>query len=116
MAISPETIPPSAKGVGFSENADEFPRLTPIAVCVMGLRLPAGTHDGETFWDLLINGRDARAEIPASRFAVEGFDGSLGGQGTIPMKDGYFLEDDISCLDTSFFSMSKSELERCDPQ
>ncbi|KAI1359407.1 polyketide synthase [Xylaria arbuscula] len=82
----------------------------------MGLRLPAGVNDGETFWDLLVNGRDARAQIPASRYAVEGFDGSLNGQGTIPMQHGYFLENDISCLDNSFFSMSKSELERCDPQ
>jgi acyl transferase domain-containing protein len=61
-------------------------------------------------------GGDARSEIPANRFAIEGFDASLFGQGAIHTKHGYFLEDDLSRLDTSFFSMSKQEIERCDPQ
>jgi acyl transferase domain-containing protein len=88
----------------------------PIAICGMGLRLPGGIQNGEDFWQLLINGRDARAEIPTSRFAIDGFDASLSGQAAIHTRHGYFLEDDLSRLDTSFFSMSKAEIERCDPQ
>ncbi|KAI0377169.1 polyketide synthase [Hypomontagnella monticulosa] len=88
----------------------------PIAICGISLRLPGGIHNGEDFWDLLVNGRDARTKIPASRFAIEGFDSSLGGPGAIHTRHGYFLEDDLSRLDTSFFSMSRNELERCDPQ
>ncbi|KAK3311877.1 polyketide synthase [Apodospora peruviana] len=82
----------------------------------MGMRLPGGIRNGHDFWDLLVNGRDARGEIPASRFNIEGFDDSLAGQGAIRTRHGYFLDEDLSCLDTSFFSMSRSELERCDPQ
>lgn len=88
----------------------------PIAICGIGLRLPGGIRDGDDFWKLLIDGRDARSEIPASRFNIDGFDASLAGQGAIHTRHGYFLEDDLSRLDTSFFSMSKSEMERCDPQ
>ncbi len=88
----------------------------PIAICGMGLRLPGGVRDGDSFWELLINGRDARGEVPSTRFAVEGFDDSLSGQGALPTKNGYFLEDDLSRIDTSFFSVSKAELEWCDPQ
>lgn len=88
----------------------------PIAICGIGLRLPGGIRNGDDFWDLLIHGKDARSEIPASRFAIDGFDASLSGQGAIPTRHGYFLDDDLSRLDTSFFSLSKNEIERCDPQ
>lgn len=88
----------------------------PIAICGIGLRLPGGVRDGDSFWELLINGRDARGEVPSTRFAVEGFDDSLSGAGALPTRNGYFLEDDLSRIDTSFFSMSKAELEWCDPQ
>ncbi|KAK3360559.1 polyketide synthase [Lasiosphaeria hispida] len=88
----------------------------PIAICGIGLRLPGSIRNCHDFWDLLLSGRDARSEIPTSRFAIGGFDASLAGQGSIHTRHGYFLDEDLSCLDTSFFSMSRSELERCDPQ
>jgi acyl transferase domain-containing protein len=90
----------------------------PIAICGIGLRLPGGIRTGDDFWNLLINNGDARSEIPASRFAIDGFDGSLGGggNGAIHTRHGYFLEEDLSRLDASFFSMTKREIERCDPQ
>ncbi|KAJ8125424.1 hypothetical protein O1611_g8215 [Lasiodiplodia mahajangana] len=108
---------PANRGTnGRNAGAEESPHLEPIAICGIGLRLPGGIHNGKDFWDLLVNGRDARTEIPANRFAIEGFDDSLDGQGVIRTRHGYFIDHDLSCLDTSFFSMSRSELERCDPQ
>lgn len=93
------------------------PTLEPIAICGLGLRLPGGIRNGDDFWDLLINGRDARGETPSTRFATEGFAAaSTSGNGTVPTRYGYYLEDDLARLDTSFFSMSKTELEWCDPQ
>ncbi|KAK4150451.1 putative polyketide synthase [Chaetomidium leptoderma] len=94
-------------------------KLEPIAICGVGLRLPGGIRNGDDFWELLVNGRDAQSEIPLSRFAIDGFDAfdaSLSGHGAIHTRRGYFLDDDLSRLDTSFFSMSKNEIERCDPQ
>lgn len=94
-----------------------LPKLThPIVICGFGLRLPGGIRDGDSFWDLLVNGKDARAPIPASRYNITGFDGSLDGRDPIKTMHGYFLDEDLSSLDASFFSMTKSELEKCDPQ
>lgn len=54
--------------------------------------------------------------IPASRYNISGFDGSLDGRDPIKTTHGYFLDEDLSSLDASFFSMTKTELEKCDPQ
>ncbi|KAH6689849.1 KR domain-containing protein [Plectosphaerella plurivora] len=82
----------------------------------MGMRLPGGITDATGFWDLLVNGRDARSPIPASRYNIDGFDDSLGGKGAIKTRHGYFLSQDLAQVDTSFFSMTKNEVEGCDPQ
>ncbi|EAL87813.1 polyketide synthase fgnA [Aspergillus fumigatus Af293] len=97
-------------------QANGSPFTEPIAICGLGLRLPGGIRDGDSFWDLLVNGRDARMPIPASRYNISGFDGSLDGRDPIKTTHGYFLDEDLSSLDASFFSMTKTELEKCDPQ
>jgi acyl transferase domain-containing protein len=86
-----------------------------IAVCGMGMRLPGNIRNAHEFWDVLVNGRDVRSPIPSSRFNAAGFDDSLGDVNAIKAKHGYFLEEDLSLFDPSFFSMSQTELERCDP-
>jgi acyl transferase domain-containing protein len=88
----------------------------PIAICGMALRLPGGVHDDEAFWDVLVNGKDTKTPIPANRWNSEGFGPSLGKRGAIKTQYGYFLKDDLSCLDASFFTMTKSDLEKTDPQ
>lgn len=88
----------------------------PVAICGMAMRLPGGVRSAEDFWNLLYNGRDARGPVPVDRYNADAFDNSLGGQGAIPPKEGYFLEEDLSTLDTSFFSVGKTELEKVDPQ
>ncbi|KAL2268084.1 hypothetical protein VTJ83DRAFT_2930 [Remersonia thermophila] len=108
MAFSPERTMSN----GLSRPRD----VEPIAVCGIGLRLPGGVRSGDDFWRLLVEGRDARDEIPAARFSADGFAASLGAKQAMPTRHGYFLQDDLSRLDTSFFSMSKKEAERCDPQ
>lgn len=80
------------------------------------MRLPGGIQNADQFWDLLLNGRDARSPIPDRAFNSNGFDDSLQGRWGIKAKQGYFLADDLTRLDTSFFSMSRTEVERCDPQ
>jgi acyl transferase domain-containing protein len=82
----------------------------------MALRLPGGIKDPEAFWDVLVNGKDLQAPIPSTRWNAAGFTNKLGNRSSIAAQKGYFLSDDLSTLDTSFFTMSKRELERCDPQ
>jgi acyl transferase domain-containing protein len=110
----------SSKSIGVTDHlagaTSELLDAGAIAICGIGLRLPGGIRNTDSFWDLLINGKDARGPIPSSRYNIDGFDASLGGKGAIITRHGYFLHDDLSQLDASFFSMSKNELEKCDPQ
>lgn len=94
-------------------NAPEPPQ---IAICGIALRLPGGISNCDDYWNLLYHGLDARRPIPNSRFNIEGFNDSLGGKDSIKTTHGYFIEDYLSCLDTSFFSMGKNELAGVDPQ
>ncbi|KAF5553596.1 polyketide synthase [Fusarium napiforme] len=101
---------------GQPNAAVDAPDAPQIAICGIALRLPGGISNCQDYWDLLYNGLDARRPIPSSRFNIDWFNDSLGGKDSIKTKHGYFIEDDLSCLDTSFFSLSKNELERVDPQ
>lgn len=102
------TPPSSARDSDDDASGHRLP--TPIAICGLALRLPGGIRDADAFWDALLNGRDMRGPIPKSRYNPVGF-----ASGTTPPY-GYFLEDDLAALDTSFFNLRKSELEAADPQ
>ena len=87
-----------------------------IAICGLGLRLPGGIRSADDFWDLLVNGRDAQGFICSDRYKFESFNDTLGNKGAIKTQKGYFLDDDLTSLDTLFSGMSKEELEKTDPQ
>ena len=97
-----------------SSEPDRIP--TPVAICGLALRLPGGIKDGNALWDFLMDGRDARAPIPSNRYNAEGFDGRLGTKATIETQYGYFLDHEVGNIDTSFFTMTSSELAKTDPQ
>ena len=107
-------------GCSTSKINGEYVRFTggqvPIAICGMGMRLPGGINDAEGFWDVLYNGKDLRTVIPAERYNAKAFSNALGKKGAIQTQYGYFLDDDLSHLDASFFTMTKTDLERTDPQ
>ena len=42
-----------------------------IAIIGIGCRFPGGANDAESFWKLLIEGRDAVTDAPADRWNVE---------------------------------------------
>lgn len=87
----------------------------PIAIVGMGMRLPGGVHDGQRFWDFLLNKEDGLCDIPSDRYNVEAFYGE-GKPGTVRTKRGYFLREDVGLMDNSFFSISKVEASKLDPQ
>jgi hypothetical protein len=91
--------------------------VEPIALVGMAMRLPGSVHNADEFWQLLAEKRSGLCEVPKDRFNVEGFQDPSGKPGTFKMSKGYYLQDvDIKQFDTSFFSLSKTELERLDPQ
>jgi hypothetical protein len=108
------TTPDRSPRVSHLDDKSLEPSL--VAVCGISLRLPGGIRSTGDYWALLINGKDARGPIPPSRYNIDGFSDVLGGKGAIKARYGYFIDDDLSTLDTSFFSMTRKEVERCDPQ
>ncbi|CAG8955553.1 hypothetical protein HYFRA_00009507 [Hymenoscyphus fraxineus] len=88
----------------------------PIAICGMSLRLPGGLKTPQAFWDFLLEGKDGRTEVPSTRYNISAFYDANGKPGSIPTKYGYFLNDDLGALDTSFFSMPRSEVEQANPE
>lgn len=87
----------------------------PIAICGIAIRLPGGIKSPRALWEFLIVGGDARGRVPPSRFDHHR-PNSPEGHARIMSEHGYFLDDDLRCLDVSFFNMPPAEVERMDPQ
>ncbi|KAI2643562.1 reducing type I polyketide synthase 10 [Xylaria nigripes] len=90
----------------------------PIAICGLACRLPGDSSSPKKLWDLLANGRSAQCDIPKSRFDVESFYHPDGADrpGSMKMKGGYFLQEDVRQFDNSFFGINNLEATYMDPQ
>lgn len=87
-----------------------------IAIIGIGCRFPGGVNDAESFWKLLVDGRDAISEVPADRWNIERFyDAETGITGKSISKRGGFL-DQIDQFDPQFFGISPREAPYIDPQ
>ncbi|KAI0393705.1 reducing type I polyketide synthase 10 [Xylariaceae sp. FL0594] len=90
----------------------------PIAICGLACRLPGESNSPKAFWDLIANGRTAQCDIPKSRFNADSFYHPDGADrpGSMKMKGGYFLQEDIRQFDNSFFGINNLEATYMDPQ
>src|ERR1700756_1074460 len=87
-----------------------------IAVIGIGCRFPGGVSDTESFWKLLVEGREAIGEVPPDRWNVDRFfDAELGLPGKSIARRGGFLEG-IDQFDPQFFGISPREAPYVDPQ
>lgn len=87
-----------------------------IAIIGIGCRFPGGVNDVESFWKLLVEGRDAVSDVPADRWNVERFyDPEPGIAGKSIAKRGGFL-DQVDQFDPQFFGISPREAPYIDPQ
>ncbi|EPS35514.1 hypothetical protein H072_11030 [Dactylellina haptotyla CBS 200.50] len=122
--ISP---PPSQDRVPYSY--DYLPEVTssvtsgaqnltePIAIVGLACRLPGEASSGSKFWDMLVNGRSGQCDFPETRFNVDGFYKASGDlAGSINMRGGYFIQDDIRDFENSFFGINNVEATYMDPQ
>ena len=62
---------------GRSQSGGED-KLEPIAVIGMALKFPQDATTPEAFWDMILNGRSARSDVPCERFDINGFYTSFG--------------------------------------
>src|SRR3954452_237230 len=87
-----------------------------IAIIGIGCRFPGGVNDAESFWRLLVEGRDAVSEVPSDRWSVERYyDPEPGIPGKTFAKRAGFL-DQIDQFDPQFFGISPREAPYVDPQ
>ena len=94
----------------------EMVRHEPIAIVGMGLRLPGGVHDAESFAKLLWSGVDPVTEIPGNRWSLESFyDEDPDAIGKMTTRHGAFLEH-VDKFDAEFFGIAPREAASMDPQ
>ena len=101
---------------GFSERRHNG--QAPLAICGMACRLPGGLTTPQELWDFLLAKKDGRCPVPESRYDGSAYYSATPKPGTNATEYGYFLDEsvDVGALDTSFFTMPRSEVERADPQ
>jgi acyl transferase domain-containing protein/NADPH:quinone reductase-like Zn-dependent oxidoreductase/NAD(P)-dependent dehydrogenase (short-subunit alcohol dehydrogenase family)/SAM-dependent methyltransferase/acyl carrier protein len=87
-----------------------------IAIIGIGCRFPGGVNDIESFWKLLVEGREAISDVPPDRWNIERFfDAESGLPGKSIARRGGFL-DRIDQFDPQFFGISPREAPYVDPQ
>ncbi|TAJ15956.1 MAG: SDR family NAD(P)-dependent oxidoreductase, partial [Planctomycetota bacterium] len=88
----------------------------PIAIVGIACRFPGGATDPESYWRLLMSGRDAITEIPASRWDLDAwYDADRAAPGKMYVRHGGFL-DGIDRFDAAFFNITPREAQELDPQ
>src|SRR6202048_5096138 len=86
-----------------------------IAIIGIGCRFPGGVNDTESFWKLLMEGREAVSDVPPDRWNVERFyDTEHGLVGKTVARRGGFV-DGLDQFDPQFFGISLREAPYVDP-
>ena len=90
---------------------------TPIAIIGMSCRFPGGANNTESFWDLLIEGRDGITPIPKDRWNNDlYFDPHPQAKNKMYVNEAGFLTIPVDEFDASFFKISPREAIKLDPQ
>ncbi|WP_432973948.1 SDR family NAD(P)-dependent oxidoreductase [Dactylosporangium sp. CA-233914] len=110
-AADPEPDPPARLAAPDAEGPAE-----PVAIVGVGCRFPGGADDPQSYWRLLLDGRDAITEVPPERWSVEEYtDEDPAAPGRTTTRWGGFVES-IDRFDPGFFGISAHEAARMDPQ
>ncbi|EFW98603.1 phenolpthiocerol synthesis polyketide synthase ppsa [Grosmannia clavigera kw1407] len=99
-------------GAGSPHNSN-----MPIAVVGLSCRFPGDATSPSRLWDMLSAGKSARSPIPKDKFNVDAFfHPNPDCNGTLNVRGGHFLQEDIGLFDCSFFNISPNEAKAIDPQ
>ncbi|HRI64093.1 MAG TPA: SDR family NAD(P)-dependent oxidoreductase [Polyangium sp.] len=98
------------------ETAERAQR-EPIAIIGMGCHFPGGANTPDAYWQLLSDGFDAIAPVPADRWSLEEFyDPDPTARGKTYLRAAGFIHQDLKSFDPSFFNISPPEAAAMDPQ
>jgi acyl transferase domain-containing protein len=90
---------------------------SPVAICSMAVRLPGGVNSPSDFWRFLVDKGDGACKVPADRYNIDAYSSKVHKSGTIQTERGYYLNHlDLAHFDAAMFSLTKSEVEKLDPQ
>jgi len=102
--------------------AEEFNKISrvavaePVAVVGIGCRFPGDVVGPDSFWDLLVEGRNAISRVPEDRWDADAFyDPDPLTPGRMTTKWGGFVPD-IAGFDAEFFGITPREAAAMDPQ
>ncbi|KAK1622034.1 hypothetical protein BDP81DRAFT_476678 [Colletotrichum phormii] len=88
----------------------------PIAIIGTACLLPGEATSVGRLWDMISHGRSAHGKVPSSRWDADlWYHPDPDRKGSISVKHGYFLEQDVSVFDAPFFSMTAKEAAGMDP-
>lgn len=114
-ALSHQTMMPAVINLNLEQSPPRDAKSAKLAVVGMACRFPGGADDTEKFWELLAQGRDAHAPIPADRFDVASHVDPTGEKtNTSKTPYGCFINNP-GLFDALFFGMSPREAEQTDP-
>ncbi|KAK4508593.1 hypothetical protein PRZ48_002332 [Zasmidium cellare] len=85
----------------------------PIAICGLG-----EVYSASDLWNLLLEDRTGQCDVPSSRFNIDAFYHPRGPDrpGSMNVKGGYFLQDDVRLFENDFFGINNKEATWMDPQ
>ncbi|RYO87212.1 hypothetical protein DL762_004340 [Monosporascus cannonballus] len=88
----------------------------PIAIIGAACRLPGQVSNLGSLWDMISNAKTGHCKVPADRWDAELLHHpDPDRKGTMAVKHGYFLQQDISHFDAPFFSTTAKEAAAMDP-
>lgn len=96
-----------------ARNFQPEKKVPRVAIVNASCRLPGGVEIlGDLWSDILLPGKDAVTQIPTSRWDVELLYDPEGGDGTVYVREGGFIEN-ADAFDNRFFEIPDHEVSHC---
>ena len=90
--------------------------MEPVAVVGLALKFPQDATSLDSFWNMLVERRCAMTDFPSSRLNVDAFyHPDISQRGTLPLRGGHFIKEDLGAFDANFFSIAPTEAAAMDP-
>ncbi|KAJ5137695.1 hypothetical protein N7526_003928 [Penicillium atrosanguineum] len=122
MKIDSEPFPEGITIPGLGGNGEDLSILAadacmPMEIVGMGFRGPGDASDVERLWKMVVEQREGWKSIPKERWNNKAFHHpDHARHGTINVKEGHLMEEDLSLFDAPFFNMTGDEAAAMDPQ